>query len=76
MKLFELAAGYDDAAEKLTKRIEILRDEINRGEDPCGQLKWELDKLRKIRQEVCKTGELCRRYYERGVLEGCGIHLQ
>ena len=66
MKLIELAAGYEEAAEKLTKRIDDLRNEINCGAHPVDQLKWELDNLRRVRTDLRKTGELCRRYYERG----------
>lgn len=66
MKLMELAAGYDDAAEKITARIIFLRSEISKTPGGQSAFQCELTHLLRVRKEIRKTGELCRRYYERG----------
>lgn len=66
MKLYELATGYDDADERLTKRITELRAEVLLPGTDTAEITRRIHYLSKVRTEVRRTGELCRRYYEKG----------
>ena len=65
MKLTEMAVGYDEAKDRVDRRIQQLRQQINENPELEQELRGRIRALAEAQMELRTVAKICRHYYDR-----------